>query len=197
MRSRRKEKPEMARSESFRSLLLLVVGGVLGGIFVSAWERPTAIAQGTTNPATIQTDVARLKDITPPNSHPMVDVAMFAANIWFAGEKKNWPLANYYLGEMRNRMRWEVHLNPGPKGADGNPVDMASIFDGIDKGSLTTVKASIDAKNSQQFAAEYKHMLEDCYSCHKTAGRPYLRPMVPTTGAQPIVNLDPTATWPE
>ena len=43
----------------------------------------------------------------------MVDVAMFAANLWFAGQKKNWPLANYYLGEMRNRMRWEVHLNPG------------------------------------------------------------------------------------
>src|SRR5437899_11237082 len=37
-------------------------------------------------------DVTRLKDITPPFSHPMVDVAMFAANLWFAGDRKNWPL---------------------------------------------------------------------------------------------------------
>ena len=37
-------------------------------------------------------------------------------------------------------MRWEVHLNPGPKGPDGKPVDMQSIFDGIDNGSLATVK---------------------------------------------------------
>ena len=31
-------------------------------------------------------------------------------------------------------VRWEVRLNPSPKGADGTPVDMANIFDGIDKG---------------------------------------------------------------
>ena len=127
----------------------------------------------------------------------MVDVAMFAANLWFAGQKKNWPLANYYLGEMRNRIRWEVRLNPGPKGSDGKPVDMQSIFDGIDNGSLTTVKNTIAMKDSKQFVVEYKHMLEDCYSCHMTAGRPYLRPMVPVSGAQPIVNLDPGATWPQ
>lgn len=120
---------------------------------------------------------------------------MFAANVWFASQKKNWPLANYYFSEMRNRMMWEVRLNPGPKGPDGKPVDMKSIFDGIDSGSLATVKKAIAAKDSKQFAD--KHMLEDCYSCHMTAGRPYLRPMIPVPGAQPIVNLDPNATWPQ
>ena len=168
----------------------------MGSLLTIAWEWPIAGAQQA-NPQPTMADVARLKDIVPPASHPMVDVAMFAANLWFAGEKKNWPLANYYLGEMRNRMRWEVHLNPGPKGADGNPVDMAAIFDGIDKGSLTRVKQVIDGKDAKQFPTEYRHMLEDCYSCHKTANRPYLRPMVPSTGAQPIVNLDPDANWPQ
>lgn len=90
-----------------------------------------------------------------------------------------------------------MRLNPSPKGADGNPVDMANIFDGIDKGSLTKVKTVIEMKDREQFAAEYKHLLEDCYSCHKTAGRPYLRPMVPVAGQQPIINLGPAATWPE
>jgi hypothetical protein len=52
-------------------------------------------------------------------------------------------------------------------------------------------------KDSKQFAVEYKHLLEDCYSCHKTVGRPYLRPMVPLSGSQPIINLDPEATWPQ
>src|SRR6201987_5451935 len=63
---------------------------------------------------------------------------------------------------------------------------MANIFDSIDKGSLTKLKAIIDMKDSKEFAGEYKMLLEDCYSCHKTANRPYLRPQVPTTGAQPI-----------
>ena len=127
----------------------------------------------------------------------MVDVAMFATNLWFAGQKKNWPLANYYLGEMRNRMRWEVHLNPGPKRPDGTIADMQSIFDGVDNGTLASMKKTIQMKDSKQFAVEYKHLLEDCYSCHKTVGRPYLRPMVPVSGPQPIINLDPDATWPQ
>ena len=190
----------MASSNWIRSLQMLLLGAMLGALFVSSWGHSTAVAQQNSpqaNPATMQSDVAHLKDITPPNSHPMVEVGMFAANLWFAGEKKNWPLADYYLNETRNRIRWEVHLNPGPKGADGNPVDMQSIFDGIDSGTLPKVKKAIEMKDSTQFAAEYKHLLEDCYSCHKAAARPYLRPMVPVSGAQPIINLDPAATWPQ
>ena len=198
-----KESFDMANANWFRSLILLVVGGILGIFLTVVWDHSTALAQreNPQAPATVattpQAELAHLQEIVPPSSHPMVDVAMFAANLWFAGQKKNWPLANYYLGEMRNRMRWEVHLNPGPKGPDGKPVDMQSIFDGIDNGSLTTVKNTIAKKDGKQFAVEYKHLLEDCYSCHMTAGRPYLRPMVPVSGAQPIVNLDPDATWPQ
>jgi len=138
-----------------------LMGAVLGGLLVASWERPTASAQqnsapGQANSASVPTDVARLKEIVPPNSHPMVEAGMFAANLWFAGEKKNWPLAGYFLNETRNRIRWEVHLNPGPKGADGNPVDMQSIFDGVDNGSITRVRKAIDAKDGAAFAAEYK-----------------------------------------
>jgi hypothetical protein len=190
----------MPNTNGIQSLQIFALGAMLGGLFVSSWGHPAAIAQQNSpqsNPAAMQTDLAHLKDLIPPHSHPMVEVGMFAANLWFAGEKKNWPLADYYLNETRNRIRWEVHLNPGPKGADGNPVDMQSIFDGIDNGTLPKVKKAIEMKDSKQFAAEYKHLLEDCYSCHKAAARPYLRPMVPVSGAQPIINLDPAATWPQ
>jgi hypothetical protein len=190
----------MTGTNWIRSLQMLLLGAMLGGLFVSSWGHSTAVAQQNSpqaNPATMQSDVAHLKDITPPNSHPMVEVGMFAANLWFAGEKQNWPLASNYLNETRNRIRWEVHLNPGPKGADGNPVDMQSIFDGIDNGTLPAVRKAIEMKDSRQFAAAYKNLLEDCYSCHKAAARPYLRPMVPVSGAQPIINLDPAATWPQ
>jgi hypothetical protein len=190
----------MANSNRIRSLQMFVLGAILGGFFISSWEHQTANAQQTgpqANPATMQADVARLKEIIPPHSHPMVEVGMFAANLWFAGEKKNWPLADYYLNEARNRIRWEVRLYPDPKGADGSTVDMQAIFDGIDNGTLPKVKKAIEMKDSAQFAAEYKHLLEDCYSCHKAIARPYLRPMVPVSGAQPIINLDPAATWPQ
>ena len=39
-------------------------------------------------------------------------------------------------------------------------------------------------------------MLEACYSCHKASAKPYLRPMIPTTPPQTIINYDPNAKWP-
>jgi hypothetical protein len=187
----------MIKANWLRSLLWLVLGGFLGSFFTSSWDHTSAFAQTQSPQSSLEADVEHLKDIKPPNSHPMVDVAMFAANLWFAGQKRNWSLANYYLGEMRNRMQWEVRVNPAPKGADGKPVDMQSIFEGVDNGSLSTIKKTIAMKDSKQFVVNYKQMLEDCYSCHKTNGRPYLRPMIPVSGAQPIINLDQNATWPQ
>ena len=51
-------------------------------------------------------------------------------------------------------------------------------------------------KDSKQFASQYRMLLEDRYSYHKTAGRSYLRPMVPVSGrrlgmvtARPILDV--------
>jgi hypothetical protein len=189
----------MANARFVRSWLLAGVGFAVGGLFVTLWGHSRALAQGgnaTAIAPAAMADVQHLKDITPPMSHPMVDVGFNATNLYFAGQKKNWPLANYYLGETRNRIRWETILNSGPKGTDGNPLDMKSTFDGIDNGSLTQLKNAIAAKDSKQFDESYKHLLEDCYSCHKAANRPYLRPQIPTAAAQTIINADPNATWP-
>ena len=80
----------MAKANYFGSATLLLVGAMLGGLFVAISEHSTAVAQQ--NPAvtqaTLVSDVTHLRDITPPNSHPMVDVGMFAANLWFAGDKR-------------------------------------------------------------------------------------------------------------
>jgi hypothetical protein len=182
----------------FLRTALVVLGFALGSLFVTAWEHSTALAQrDNAAPPNPQADLQRLKEIVPPASHPMVEVGYHAANLWFAAQKKNWPLANYYWGETRNRLRWEVALNPGPKGTDGNPVDMKSTLDGIEHGSLAKVKDTIDKKDSKQFADEYRHLLEDCYSCHKNVNRPYLRLMVPVTVGQPMINTDPSASWPQ
>ena len=40
-------------------------------------------------------------------------------------------------------------------------------------------------------------MLESGYSCHKSVGRPCLKPMIPKMQAQSILNMDPEAAWPQ
>jgi hypothetical protein len=94
-------------------------------------------------------------------------------------------------------MAWEVRLNPGPKSPTGEIVDMKGTVDGINNGSLAEIKKAIDAKDVTAFEASYKHLLEDCYSCHKNTNRPYMRPMIPTAPPQTIINFDPAATWPQ
>ena len=42
----------------------------------------------------------------------------------------------------------------------------------------------------------FKESLTMCYSCHKAADKPYLRPQIPTEPASRIMNFDPKANWP-
>ena len=53
-----------------------------------------------------------LKSIVPTQSHTMIDVGYHWSNLWFAAEKKNWPLARYFFDEARQSMRWTILLRP-------------------------------------------------------------------------------------
>ena len=143
-------------------------------------------------------EVARLKALVPSNSHIMMDVQWHWTNLWFAGQAKNWPLAQYYFNETRGHIQWLIRKSPVMKSQlDQKDVDIAGIFDGVDTSSLAAVKTAIEHKDSAEFASTYKTMLESCYACHKSVGRPYLRPMIPTLQTQAILNMDQAATWPE
>ena len=147
--------------------------------------------------AALQTEVNRLKSIATDQSHAMADVGYHFANLWFAGEKKNWPMAKFYFDETRSHLNWAVRVIPIRKDPAGNDIDLKAILQALDATLMKKIGESIEAKNSQQFAARYKDMIEGCYSCHKASGKPYLRPQIPVTPPQSILNYDPDAKWPE
>jgi hypothetical protein len=181
----------------------MLVGGLLDRIWpagivstASAQEgRGTAPPKPMT-PAEMQAEIERLKTLVPSYSHPMQDVAINWASLWFAAQKKNWPLARYFYNEARSHIAWTVRINPNDK-VNGEIVDLKSIYDAIDTSSLTMVKDAIEKQNSTQFVAAYKTMLESCYSCHKAAGKAMIRPQIPTAAILTVVNMDPNATWPD
>ena len=188
----------------FKGFAIFISGALIGGLVVwklpalgqaPAKEQPKA-ANTNVDLAALNDDVARLKNITPNQSHVMADASLHYENLWFAGQKKNWPLAMFYYNETRGRIRWLLRLNPTPKTPEGEVVNLQGIFDAIDTTTLADVKKAIDNKDSAAFTSAYKLMLESCYSCHKSAGRPYLRPMIPTAPPQHIINYDPQANWP-
>ena len=193
----------MKNRSVLQSVLLLVVGAAVGAFLAIELRAQPAATPAPATPAvdlkTLEEDVVRLKALVPSNSHIMMDVQWHWTNLWFAGQAKNWALAQYYFNETRGHIQWLVKKAPTMKssGPEKEEVNIEGIFQGVDTSSLADVKAAIAAKDSAKFAATYKTMLESCYSCHKSVGRPYLKPMIPKTQAQSILNMDPDATWPQ
>jgi hypothetical protein len=158
----------------------------------TAQPTPAAPAQGST----LESDVAHLKDIVPAQSHTMIDVGYHMSNLWFAAQKQNWDFAAFEVDETRNRIRWTLRISPTRKTPDGSILDMKPLFDGIDKSVMTPLKEAVAMKDLKAFVPAYRDMLEACYQCHKAAGKPYLRPMIPSAPPQTIINFDPHADWP-
>ena len=146
----------------------------------------------------LSAEVAKVETLLATQSHVMADVSFQFSNLWFAGKAKNWPLAQFFYNETRTRVRWMVRIKPIVQDPDKKDVDLQGIFDAVDKDVWSMIKTAIDKKDGEAFEAAYKIGLDKgCYSCHKSVGRPYLRPQIPTQMPQTIITFDPNAKWPE
>ena len=82
--------------------LLLVVGILIG---VNLPGLAAEQREGRRGPAPLPTldqlpqEVATLRQLIPTNSTIMMDVQWHWTNLWWAGKKRNWPLAQYYFNE--------------------------------------------------------------------------------------------------
>src|SRR6476659_1734489 len=118
---------------------LLVAAGILIGMGIARDVVPAAAAQqreGGGRRAALPTmdqlpaEVAQLKALVPSNSHIMMDVQWHWTNLWWAGKKKNWPLAQYYFNETRGHIQWFVKKSPTLRsaGPDREEVNIEGIF---------------------------------------------------------------------
>ena len=139
--------------------------------------------------AALKAEVERLKGMVPDQSHAMKDVAYHFTNLWFAAQKQNWELADFYLAETRSHLRWAVRIIPVRKTPQGQELRLADILDPMDKTVLTELKAAIAAKDSAAFRPKYEQALAPCYSCHVAAGKPFLRLQLPTQPEARIISF--------
>lgn len=133
----------------------------------------------------------------PSQSHAMMDVAYHFSNLWFAAEKENWPLAEFYLGETKSHLRWAVRIIPVRKDPQNNPVDLQGILAPIENTHLWGMTEAIIKKDKARFQDVYRQTLEACYACHKTVGKPFLRPKVPDDPPERMIEFSPEAKWPQ
>jgi hypothetical protein len=140
--------------------------------------------------AAIKADNVKLRGLIPSQSHAMMDVSFHFTNLWFAGQQNNWPLAKFYLGEVRNHIKWSIRLVPVRKSKNGE-VKLADKFEPFDAVKLAEIEKQIAAKDRKQFSAAYRDAITGCNDCHTASDKPYLLVMVPRKMTAEGINFTP------
>jgi len=140
--------------------------------------------------AALKKEIELLKGKVPDQSHAMKDVAYHFTNLWFAGQKANWPLAKFYLDETRSHLKWAVRIIPVRK-VKGGELELKPLLDGLDQSVFTALQKTIDTKDAAEFPTAYQHALDGCYSCHAAAEKPFLRLHIPEQPEVRIIDFNP------
>lgn len=83
-------------------------------------------------------------------------------NLWFAARERNWPLAAYELGEIKEIMGDVQELVPTFKS-----LPLADMLDAVITKEIVTLEKAIEAKDFKAFAAGYDKFTAACNACHQ------------------------------
>jgi hypothetical protein len=180
----------------FGVLLAALVGAVLllGGASEFLFE-PQARAQEMTAPkpsgvTAAPMDRQTLNDRLPDQSHAMQDAGYHFENLWFAGDRQNWPLASYYLRKTQSYLELAVRIKPVRKTQAGD-VNLKGILDAVNNGLLAQVDQAITNKDVAHFRTAYRQTIEGCNACHSACERSYIRLQLPTAPSATIIHFNP------
>ena len=168
-----------------RVLTLSVLSLILAAALVSGEAR----SQGDID--ALKAEIENLTRQIPDQAHAMSDVDYHFANLWFAGQQENWPLAEFYLNETRSHLNWAVRLRPLRKLSNGAELDVGAMLKGIEQTSLTELREAVGRKNKDAFGVAYREMIDSCHGCHTAAEKPYLRPHIPEAPASRMIDFSP------
>lgn len=172
------------------AVVALASGVVCNPLSASAQSAETSPSSVATDLAALKKEIEVLKGKVPDQSHAMKDVAYHFTNLWFAGQKENWPLARFYLDETRSHLKWAVRIIPVRK-IKGGDLDLKAVLDGLDQTVFNSLQKTIENKNTTEFADAYRQALGGCYSCHVAAEKPFLRLQVPEQPEVRIIDFNP------
>jgi hypothetical protein len=188
----------MKRFLNFRFNALLAASFGAGLLVTGASEflfEPQARAQEMPSPkpgevAAAPMDRQTLNDRLPDQSHAMQDAGYHFENLWFAGDKQNWPLASYYLRKTRSYLELAVRIKTVRKTQAGD-VNLNGILDAVNNGLLAQVDQAITNKDIAAFRTAYRQTIEGCNACHTACERSYIRLQVPNAPSTTIIHFDP------
>jgi len=91
--------------------------------------------------------------------------------LWYAGNVKNWGLANYELGQINASFQDAVRLYPNIPVADMNSMTQPA----------EEIRGAIEAKDGAKFEKAFEKLTVACNACHEAAGLGFIEMRVPMT----------------
>jgi len=96
--------------------------------------------------------------------------------LWFAGQAKNWPLADYELDELKEGFDDVIKFFPVK-----DDMKIADMAGSTVMPVLPDVKSAIDARDGGKFAAAFDKLTAACNACHQAANHAFIVIQRPTT----------------
>ena len=114
-----------------------------------------------------------------PGLEQFMNVILMEHNkLWFAAKARNWPLAEYELGEIKEVMGDVQDTVPVFKN-----LPLADMLDAVITKEIVALEKAIAAKNFKQFAAGYDKLNAACNACHQGTENGFVVIKRPTTPA--------------
>jgi len=119
---------------------------------------------------------ARAEDAAggPPNRPRLGDIMgatqLRHLKLWYAGKEKNWGLAGYELGQIKDSFQDAMTFYPGLPVADMTPMAKPAA----------DIEAAIKAKDGARFATAFNALTGACNACHQAQGLGFIAIKIPT-----------------
>jgi hypothetical protein len=106
--------------------------------------------------------------------------------LWFAGSARNWELAAYQLGEIKEIMSDVEDLYPKFK-----DLPLGKMLDDVITGPIAETEKALDAKDFAKFSAGYGKLTDACNTCHQATGNGFIVIQRPSGQAFPNQDFRP------
>lgn len=124
-------------------------------------------------------DAPKAPKVYVPGLEQFMNVILMEHNkLWFAGQARNWPLAEYELGEMKEVMGDIQDFVPVFKS-----LPLAEMLDAVIVKEIVDLEKAIAAKDVKKFSAGYDNLNAACNACHQATENGFVVIKRPTTPA--------------
>ncbi len=150
-------------------VILLVIAGISLPLVTSAQQ-----AKETANDAAKNVPKAYV-----PGLEQFMNVILMEHNkLWFAAKARNWRLAEYQLGEIKEVMGDVQDLVPTFKN-----LPLADMLDAVITKEIAALEKSIEAKDYKTFVSGYEKLTQACNACHQGTENEFIVIQRPTRPA--------------